>query len=118
MPWRRVDGQPVTPVLDELRAGGSRRYAYSHNGYTVQSRHHIFAGSVAGLRGATTLIDDFNATGYETAYFSGQDESFGGADVDVGFARASVSYDARQDRDRRYSTFAPREVSPFPTMCS
>jgi hypothetical protein len=102
-----LGGRPVTPILDALaHAGASSAHAYSHNGYTVQSRHHFFAGSLVGLRGATTLIDDFNAAGYETAYFSGQDESFGGADMDVGFGRASVSYDARQDRDRRYSTFS------------
>jgi hypothetical protein len=51
------------------------------------------------------LIDDFRAQGYEVAYFSAQDESFGGAEFDVGFARADVSYDARQDVDRRYTTF-------------
>ena len=102
-----LGGRPVTPILDALaHAGASSAHAYSHNGYTVQSRHHFFAGSLVGLRGATTLIDDFNAAGYETAYFSGQDESFGGADMDVGFGRASASYDARQDRDRRYSTFS------------
>jgi len=103
----RLGGRPVTPVLEALaHAGASSAHAYSHNGYTVQSRHHFFAGSLVGLRGATTLVDDFNAAGYETAYFSGQDESFGGADMDVGFGRASVSYDARQDRGRRYSTFS------------
>ena len=101
-----VAGTPVTPVLDALAASGtSIAHAYSHNGYTVQSRQHFFSGSLAGLRN-TTLIDDFNAQGYETAYFSGQDESFGGPGADVGFARSSVSYDARQDRDKRYSTFS------------
>ena len=100
-----VDGRAVTPVLSRLaKAGVASDHAYSHNGYTVQSRQHLFSGSLAGLR-RTTLIDDFNAQGYETAYFSGQDESFGGAGADVGFTRASKSYDARQDIDRRYSTF-------------
>jgi hypothetical protein len=61
---------------------------------------------VADVRGDTTLIDDFNANGYETAYFSGQDESFGGPPGAVGFDRADVHYDARDDRDRRYSTFS------------
>ena len=103
----RVAGRAVTPVLEALaKSGASSAHAYSHNGYTVQSRHHFFSGSVAGVRGVTTLIDDFNNAGYQTAYFSGQDDSFGGADMDVGMARADVSYDARQDRDRRYSTFS------------
>jgi len=48
----------------------------------------------------------FNANGYETAYFSGQDESFGGGESEVGFLRAAVRYDARQDRDKRYSVFS------------
>jgi arylsulfatase A-like enzyme len=79
--------------------------AYSHNGYTVQSRRHIFSGSQADIDSGTTLVDDFKAQGYETAYFSAQDESFGGVEQGVGFERADVSYDARTDRDRRYSTF-------------
>ena len=100
------EGQPVTPTLNALaRAGISSARAYSHNGFTVQSRHHLFTGSVADLGGRETLIDDFRAQGYQTAYFSAQDESFGGAEFDVGFARADVSYDARQDVDRRYTTF-------------
>jgi hypothetical protein len=103
----QVHGKPVTPVLDALgRSGVAARYAYSHNGYTVQARHHIFSGSIADIRGGTTLIDDFKANGYETAYFSGQDESFGGPNNGVGFERAHVSYDARSDRDRRYSSFS------------
>ena len=102
-----LDGRAVTPVIDELaRRGISSQAAYSHNGYTVQARHHILSGSIAAVRGHTTLIDDFKANGYETAYFSGQDESFGGAEFAVGFDRADVSYDARMDRDRRYSTFS------------
>jgi glucan phosphoethanolaminetransferase (alkaline phosphatase superfamily) len=100
-----VSGRPVTPVLDMLGARGlSLQRAFSHNGYTIQSREHVFSGSLAGLRGSTTLVDDFNANGYETAYFSGQDESFGGADV--GFLRAATHYDARDDRDKRYSIFS------------
>jgi membrane-anchored protein YejM (alkaline phosphatase superfamily) len=50
-------------------------------------------------------VDDFKTHGYDTAYFSAQDESFGGPDQGVGFERADVAYDARADRDRRYSTF-------------
>lgn len=103
-----VNGRPVTPTLDALaRAGLSHPRAYSHNGYTVQSRYHLMAGSlVNGFGGA--LLDDFARNGYETAYFSGQDESFGisGARFDSGFARADVRYDARQDRERRASTYS------------
>lgn len=103
-----VHGQAVTPVLDALaRDGVSHPRAYSHNGYTVQSRYHLMSGSLSEQRSGT-LIDDFQANGYETAYFSGQDESFGieGGRFDSGFSRASARYDARQDVARRVSAFS------------
>lgn len=101
-----LSGRPVTPTLDALASGGvAVRHAYSHNGYTIQSRRHIFSGSVADLDPKASLLDDFRAQGYQTAYFSAQDESFGGLGAGVGFDRADVFYDARADRDRRYSSF-------------
>jgi hypothetical protein len=103
---RTVNGVPVTPVLDALaREGVSSARAFSHNGYTAQSRFHLMTGSLVGLRGGTSLIDDFSANGYQTAYFSGQDESFGGAAFGIGFERAEVRYDARQDPGERYTRF-------------
>jgi glucan phosphoethanolaminetransferase (alkaline phosphatase superfamily) len=100
-------GQPVTPEMNALAARGiSASRAYSHNGFTVQSRQHAFSGSSASIRGSRTLIDDFRDQGYQTAYFSAQDESFGGPEYDIGFLRADVAYDARQDVNRRFSTFA------------
>ncbi len=110
---------PVTPTLNALAAAGvSSARAYSHNGFTVQSRRHLFTGSVADIRGPQTLSDDFRAQGYQTAYFSAQDESFGGAAYDVGFARADVAVDARQDLDRRYTTFTtPGSLAvPYPVL--
>ena len=100
-----VNGKPVTPVLDSLaRAGVRIDRAYSHNGYTVASRYHTLSGSVAGLD-AGTIIDDFSQNGYQTAYFSAQDDSFGGSRGLIGFEKAEVAYDARADRARRYTTF-------------
>jgi glucan phosphoethanolaminetransferase (alkaline phosphatase superfamily) len=102
-----LNGKPVTPVLDALgKTGIATSRALSHNGYTAQSRFHIFSGSLAGLRGGASLIDDFKANGYEVAYFSGQDDSFGGEGYSVGMERADVAYDARQDRKRRYTSFS------------
>jgi glucan phosphoethanolaminetransferase (alkaline phosphatase superfamily) len=99
-------GGPVTPVLNALGSRGiSSSRAYSHNGYTAQSRYHLLSGSLAGVRDRSSLIDDFKAQGYLTAYFSGQDESFGSAEYRIGFERADVAYDARVDFARRYSTF-------------
>jgi hypothetical protein len=103
---RVVDGVSVTPTLDGIaKEGIAAPFAYSHNGYTAQSRFHLFSGSLAGIREDGTLVDDFKSNGYEVAYFSGQDESFGGPEYAVGFDRADVAYDARQDRKNRYSTF-------------
>ena len=101
-----LGGRPVTPVLDALAAQGiAPPFAYSHNGYTIQSRRHIFSGSTADVRSDGTLIDDFKEHGYQVAYFSAQDESFGGPQEGVGFERADVAYDARADRGRRFSDF-------------
>jgi len=101
-----LNGRAVTPVMNALAASGiSSLLAFSHNGYTAQSRHHLFSGSLAGLREPGTLIDDFKSNGYQVAYFSGQDESFGGSEFAVGFDRADVAYDARLEPNRRYSTF-------------
>lgn len=101
----RVNGRPVTPVFDSVAARGiSSGRAYSHNGYTAQSRYHLLSGSLAAVRDDRTLIDDFKRNGYTVAYFSGQDESFGGVEYGVGFERADVSYDARVDPGSRYST--------------
>jgi hypothetical protein len=100
------NGTEVTPVMNRLAAAGvSAGSAYSHNGYTSQSRRHIFSGSVANVRQGT-LIDDFKTNGYQVAYFSGQDESFGGPEYDAGFDRADVAYDARVEPEKRYSTYA------------
>jgi hypothetical protein len=98
-------GRAVTPVLNRLAVqGAATTSAYSHNGYTVQSRFHLFTGGFAS-RAQGTLLDDFRRHGYDTAYFSAQDESFGGRAFDIGAARADLFYDARQDRRRRFTTF-------------
>jgi arylsulfatase A-like enzyme len=63
------------------------------------------SGNLGDAGDQTTLIDDFQANGYVAVYVSGQDESFGGPRYDIGFSRADVSFDARSDRARRYTTF-------------
>jgi len=102
----RLNGRAVTPTLDRLRREGAEaRHAFSHNGFTIQSRFHAFTGHLLGPGNPGSIIDDFNANGYETAFFSAQDESFGD-NFDVGFTRAAVRYDARVDRDKRFTQFA------------
>jgi hypothetical protein len=98
------NGRPVTPTLDALaRSGISVPSAWSHNGFTRQSRFHILTGSMTG-RSGTSLLDDFKNHGYEVAYFSGQDDSaFGDSGID--YTRVDRYYDARQDLGKRYSTY-------------
>ncbi len=101
-----LNGKPVTPTLDRLvRDGAAATRAYSHNGFTIQSRYHAFTGHLVGPGNPGSIVDDFNANGYETAFFSAQDETFGN-DYDVGFERARVRYDARVDRHLRFTQFA------------
>ena len=96
----------VTPNLNRLaREGAATTNAYSHNGYTVQSRFHLFTGRLAAEGRSGTLLDDFAGEGYDTAYLSGQDESFGPRAFAIGADRAGFFYDARQDRHRRFTTF-------------
>lgn len=100
-------GRPVTPVLDRLGAEGvSTAHAYSHNGFTYQSRYHLFTGRLTAGGDGTSLIDDFKANGYRVGYFSGQDDSFGGPELSVGFERADAFFDARQAADQRYTQFS------------
>jgi hypothetical protein len=102
-----LQGRPITPVMNALGARGlSAPRAFSHNGYTIQSRFHLLAGSLIARVNARTLIDDFKSNGYVVGWFSGQDESFGPVEYQTGFDRADIAYDARADIDRRYSTFA------------
>jgi hypothetical protein len=100
-----LDGQRVTPVLDRLaETGSAASLAFSHNGFTYQSRYHLFTGRLAaGAR--DSLIDDFKRNGYQVGYFSGQDDSFGGPGLSVGFERADAFADARNDVQRRYTQF-------------
>lgn len=104
---RRLGEREVTPFLNMLATeGASSGAAYSHNGYTVPSRAQLFGGRVNFHPGQSTLIDDFKANGYRIGYFSGQDDSFGDSGPLVGYERADVFYDARQDVDKRYTQFA------------
>ena len=106
------EGKPITPMIDALAARGySSPAAYSHNGYTFQSRFHLYTGTLAGRPGSPTLIDDFKAHGYQVAYFSGQDESFGGPLYSIGFDRADARADARSDKKQRYTSGTPGSMA-------
>jgi len=99
-----LNGHAVTPVLNDLALQGARvDSAWSHNGFTRQSRFHILTGSLIG-RDSTSLLDDFKDHGYDVAYFSAQDETAFG-DPRINYDRVDKYYDAKQDVSRRYSTY-------------
>ena len=103
----QIGDRPVTPTLSDVaRHGVEVPYALSETGSTASARFQLFTGSLAGLYRRPTLVDDFNANGYQTVYVSGQDESFGTPGWAVGFDRATHRYDARQEPQRRYTQFA------------
>lgn len=100
----QYNGRAVTPVIDRLAAEGiSVDSAWSHNGFTSQSRFHILTGSLADARQGTSLLDDFKDQGYEVAYFSAQDDAFGTAHVR--YDRVDTYYDARRDIENRYTLY-------------
>lgn len=104
---KEVNGREVVPFMRKLAAEGAQsKRAYSHCGYTVPSRAQLFGGRIQPYPGQTTLIDDFKRNGYYVVYFSGQDDSFGDSGPLVGYDRADIFYDARSDKDKRYTQFS------------
>ena len=105
-----LDGRELTPFLNRLaREGASSAHAYANSPYTARSRGQLIGGRLAPYPAQSTLVDDFHANGYEVAWFSAQDESFGAREsAMLGLERVDVHYDARDD--------AEFNVSPFPHL--
>jgi hypothetical protein len=104
---RRVDGRPLTPVLDSLARGGSSApAAYSHVGFTTFSLQSLFAGELAPVDDRQSLVRDFLANGYRVGVFSGQGEDFGDTAERVGLRRAQIYVDAAGLRHERASSSA------------
>ncbi|HEX8126881.1 MAG TPA: sulfatase-like hydrolase/transferase [Allosphingosinicella sp.] len=105
---RRVDGRPLTPVLNGLARGGSwSREAYSHVGFTTESLKSLFGGALAPRRGSPSLFRDFRANGYRVGVFSGQAERFGGIAETAGMKENSdVFVDAETLKAERAFSFA------------
>jgi len=103
----QLDGREITPFLNRLAAeGASSAHAYANSPYTARSRGQLLGGRLAPYPGQSTLLDDFRANGYEVAWFSGQDESFGAAEsAMLGLERTDVHYDARDDAARSVSAY-------------
>ena len=105
--FRSVDGVAVTPHLNRLARGGAyTQHGSSHNGYTIGGLNAIFSGLLTVGADQSSLIDDFNANGYLTACFSGENETFGDIEKTTGLNRVDHFYDARQDVERRSFPFA------------
>jgi hypothetical protein len=97
-----IDGKPVTPYLTELARSSARSdRMFVHSPWTLASRTQLFQGAIVADPEAGTLLEDFIARGYETAHFSGQDDSYGDSAERLGFHRAGHFYDARGDVHRR-----------------
>ncbi len=105
---KEVNGREITPFMNRLAAEGAKAEgAFVVTPFTSRSRPQLFTGSIAARAGAETLLDDFHRNGYFVAYFSAQDESFGGSAALLGTEdKADVFYDARRDRERRTSRFS------------
>jgi hypothetical protein len=104
---QRLEGRPVTPVLDALTANGSAApRAYSHVGFTTESLQSLFTGTLAPRDDRQSLVRDFLANGYEVATFSGQAEDFGDTANLVGLRRGRTFVDGTQLKDQRSGAFA------------
>jgi hypothetical protein len=104
---RRVDGRPLTPVLDALASRGSAaRRAYSHVGFTTNSLQSLFSGKLAPTDDRQSLVRDFLANGYEVGTFSGQAEDFGDTATLVGLRRGGIFVDGTMLKDERSGAFA------------
>jgi hypothetical protein len=103
----RLGEREITPFLNRVATeGASSAHAYANSPYTSRSRGQLLGGRLAPFPGQSTLLDDFRANGYEVAWFSGQDESFGEREsAMLGRERTDVHRDARDDADRSVSAY-------------
>lgn len=107
---KKLDGRPVTPVLNALAAQGTHvREAYSHVGFTTESLKSLFSGRLAPEPGGSSLFRDLKANGYRIGIFSGQPESFGGISEAVAMKEsADVFVDGETLKDQRAFKFAAK----------
>jgi hypothetical protein len=103
-----LNGVRVTPNLDALRGEGAHSdHAYANSPYTARSRGQLMGGRLAPYKDQSTLIEDFHANGYEVAWISGQDESFGAEESQtLGLGRTDYHFDAREDAEHSIARFS------------
>ncbi|MGQ0793004.1 MAG: sulfatase-like hydrolase/transferase [Deltaproteobacteria bacterium] len=98
----KLGGIEITPNLNRLaKEGLSIPLAYSQSPVTENTLRNIYLGTPCAGLTETSIFDDFARLGYETAIFSGSDESYGGVDRSVGLERADKFYDARLEPEHR-----------------
>jgi hypothetical protein len=109
-----VDGKPVTPVMNRLiDQGAVFGKSYSPDAYTTGGINYALRGGVT-LTDRTSLIDDFNANGYQTAAVSAMDDVFGNVMQDTGMDRLDYYHGAAEHADERSSAFAIAESLSVP----
>ncbi|MCP4118027.1 MAG: sulfatase-like hydrolase/transferase [Desulfobacteraceae bacterium] len=105
--FRKIEGKEVSPNINKIAAEGvSAQWAFCHNGYTTGGLKSLFLGDPLNPAAPGSLIDDFKANGYQTACFSGENESFGNIAGATGMDRVDRFYDARSDLNRRCYAFS------------
>lgn len=103
----QYEGRAVLPNLDRLAAEGvSSSHAYTHTAMTWPARASLFQGRTLPHPDAQTLVDDFQAAGFEVAWFSGQHDGLREGPRFLGYERADHFFDARGAIDRRTSRSA------------
>jgi hypothetical protein len=104
----RLGDREIMPFLNKLaNEGAHSERMFANSPYTAASRAQLMGGRLVSYAGQSTVIDDFKRNGYEVAWFSGQDESFGVREsAMLGQARADVHFDARDDPEHQVSVFS------------
>lgn len=110
---KRIDGELVAPNLVAMAESGTHLYeAYSHTGYTSTSLNALFSGSFSPRHHPESLFRQFSDAGFQVSVISGQDESWGNLDLQLGTREvADFFYDPQEDPDKRvFSSRLPSSI--------
>jgi len=100
---KQINGEFVAPHLMNLKEQGrSFEQAYSHTGYTASSLTNLFSGRIGRVKQTQSLYPILDKLGFQLAFFSGQDETWGGLDLKLGTKKyADFFYDAQTGAEHR-----------------
>ena len=101
----RAPGRHTSP---RNRSATTRPHAYANSPYTSRSRAQLLGGRIAPYVGQSTLLDDFRANGYEVAWFSGQDETFGARESGLRYDSAYSDLGVRDAEITAHAEFRKR----------